>query len=62
MYFWGDLKNIHSADGRNDKLRVFLLATYDPVWNDNLTPLQFTNSLGLKDLLLSESDFEIVVE
>lgn len=61
-FFWGRLKELLSSSGRNPKLRVLLVATYDPSTSNSITPIQFTDALGLQCLRLTDSEFRRLVE
>ena len=57
-FFWGFLKVYMSNPKMNDNLRVLLVASYDPTLNFLLTPIQFTNALGLDTLRLTFAEFQ----
>ena len=58
---WEKVKDLQSNDGCNKNLWILFLGTYHPTLAENPTPIEFTNTLGLNDLLLTRNEFNVLV-
>lgn len=61
-FFWGSLKELISNTKKNASLRIILLASYDPLMIQQITPISFLYTLGLDALRLRRDEFNQLLE
>ncbi|KAF8430341.1 hypothetical protein EV426DRAFT_708519 [Tirmania nivea] len=61
-FFWGSLKGLMSDTKNNASLRITLLAMYDPLIIQQITPISFLYTLGLDALRLRRDEFNQLLE
>ncbi|KAF8453927.1 hypothetical protein BGX38DRAFT_366277 [Terfezia claveryi] len=61
-FFWGSLKGLMSDTKKNASLRITLLALYDPLIIQQITPISFLYTLGLDTLRLRRDEFNQLLE
>ncbi|KAF8456329.1 hypothetical protein BGX38DRAFT_1257701 [Terfezia claveryi] len=61
-FFWGKLKELMSDTKKNASLRIILLASYDPLMIQQITPISFLYTLRLDALRLRRDEFNELLE